>query len=417
MRHSKGWKTAGVALVASSLILAGCGSAGTSGNSSSSAGGGNNAVTANSGGAAGTFKVGVILSFSGTFAPLSESIRNGFNLYLQQHNNMLGNYKVEVKYEDDQADPQVALRKYRQLVDGDKVNVLLGPISSAVAYALRDQVDKDHMLLIDANAAANDLSWKQKSDYVYRVSFSNWQNGSNAAAYFEKNLGKKAITVASDYAAGKEEIAAFKAAYEKAGGTVVKEIYPKLGTTDFGAYLTDIANQKPDMVYCFLAGTDAINFVQQYKQFGLQGKIPLAGSLELGDPLVTQPAGDAANGIVASVPYTPQLNNPVNQAFVKAYENAYHSEPNVFSVEGYDSAQVLAAALQKAGDTKSDDLAKALQGITIDSPRGPITLDPTTHNPVQNFYVVKDVKQGNTIEAQPVETIANVAMPASPPAN
>ncbi|MCL6593945.1 MAG: ABC transporter substrate-binding protein, partial [Alicyclobacillus sp.] len=374
----------GTAVLATGLFLAGCGSNGSSPpqGSANHPGTVNNSPQAQgTAPAGGTFKIGAILSFTGPYAPLSDSIRNGFNLYVQQHHGMLGNEKVEVKYEDDQLDPQVALRKYRQLVDGDKVNVLMGPISSAVLYALRDQVEKDHILLIDPNAAANDLSWKQKSPYVIRVSQSNWQNGANAAAYFEQHVGKRAVTVASDFVAGKEEIDSFKKAFQQAGGTVIKEEYPKLGTNDFGAYLTDIANQKPDLVYCFLAGTDAVNFVKQYKQFGLQGKIPLTGSLELGDALVTGPTGDAAEGILASVPYTPQLNNPVNQQFVQAYEAAYHQPPNIFSMDGYDSAQVLDAALKKAGSDKTADLVKALQGITLDSPRGPITIDPKTNNP------------------------------------
>ncbi|MCL6592618.1 MAG: ABC transporter substrate-binding protein [Alicyclobacillus sp.] len=408
-----------MAVAACAFALAGCGSTG-----GSNSGGGNAAKSTNSATAgvsassAGTLEIGGLLTFTGPYAPLGDSIRKGIDLYLKQHNNTLGNYKVDIKYEDDQFDPQVALRKYRQLVDGDKVSVVIGPISSAVAYALRDQVNKDHILLIDANAAANDLSWQQKSPYVYRVSLSNWQNGSNAAAYFLQHLGKKAVTVTMDYAAGKEEVAAFKQAFQKAGGTVVKEIYSKMGTTDFGPYLADIANIKPDFVYIFESGNDGINFIKQYQQFGLKGKIPLAGSAEAGDPLVTDPVGQAADGIIASVFYTPELDNPINKQFVQAYENEYHQEPNFFSVEGYDSAQLLDQALKKAGSSKPDDLVKALQqGITLDSPRGPITIDPKTNNPIENYYIVKDVWQNNKIVAQPLETIPNVTMPATPPSN
>ncbi|ATY86569.1 ABC transporter substrate-binding protein [Kyrpidia spormannii] len=356
----------------------------------------------------------MILSATGTFAPLTESIRNGFQLYLDQHNGMLGGRKVEIKFEDDQEDPQVALRKYRQLVSSDKVDILVGPISSAVAYALRDGVEKDKIVLIDPNAAANDLSWKQKSDYIYRVSFSNWQNGSSVAKYIAQNIGKSAVTIAPDYPAGREVIQAFKAAFEASGGKVVKELYPKLGTNDFATYLTTIAQTKPDVVYSFETGSDGIRFVKQYADFGLKGKIPLTGTLELGDNLILDPAGDAAEGIISGVLYTPWLENNVNQTFVTSYQKKYNKLPNIFAVDGYDAAQVIDLAITKAGSTRSDDLIKVLKGISFNSPRGPVTIDPKTNNPIENFYVAKNVKLDGKIVPQVSQTIPNVTMPETP---
>jgi len=157
-----GWKLS-VMLLAVFVILAGC-----------SGGKGNNTQTSentqtneqsgqnNENAAAETLKIGVILSFTGAFAPLAEDIRNGLELFLEEHNYTIGNYKVEVKYEDDEADPQVALRKYNQLKDSEKVDIFVGPISSAVLYALRDQVHNDKELLIVANAAGDAISWDQK---------------------------------------------------------------------------------------------------------------------------------------------------------------------------------------------------------------------------------------------------------------
>lgn len=362
-----------------------------------------------------TVKVGVILSFTGPFAPLSESIKNGMELYFDQQNRTVGGKKIEVKYEDDEGNPQVALRKYRQLIDGEKVDILSGPISSAVVYALRDQVDKDKIILIDSNAAADDVSWEKKSDFIYRTSFSNWQNGSAAAAYIAKNIGKKAFVIGPDYPAGHENADAFKAAFKAAGGEIIQEAYPKLGNNDFATYLTQIAQAKPDVVFAFETGTDGVRFLQQYKQFGLQGKIPLAGPLELGDELVTGPAGDSAEGIIAGVTYAPNLDNEVNKKFVEAYKAKYNKEPNVFAVNGYDAAQVIVKAFEKAGSKKSEDLMKVIKGISIESPRGKITIDPKTNNPIQNMYIVKDVMKDGKITQEVLETIKDVTMPETNP--
>ncbi|MDR9794752.1 ABC transporter substrate-binding protein [Aeribacillus sp. FSL K6-2848] len=387
------------------LILSGCSGSAVSNSKS------------NSSGEKDTIKIGVILSSTGTFAPLAESIKNGFNLYLEENDNKLGGKKVEIKFEDDEANPQVALRKYRQLVKNEKVDILVGPISSAVAYALRDEVEKDKIILIDANAAGNDLSWSKKSDYIYRLSFSNWQNGSSAGEYLAKNVGKTAVAIAPDYPAGKEVVSAFKEAFEAAGGKVVKEIYPKLGTNDFATYLTDVAQVKPELVFTFMAGSDGIRFVQQYNDFGLKGKIPLSGPMEFGDQLILEPTGEAAEGIISGILYSPWLENEENKKFVEAYQEKYGKLPNTFSVGGYDSAKVIDIAIKEAGSTNAEDLIKVLKGISFDSPRGPITIDPKTNNPIQNFYIAKNTKKDNQIVPEVLETAEKVTMPEKAPAN
>jgi branched-chain amino acid transport system substrate-binding protein len=370
-----------------------------------------------SGGEGEPVKIGAILSFSGNFAPLSESIKEGMELYFELHGNQIGNRPVTIKYEDDEANPQVALRKYRQLVDSEKVDLLVGPISSSVVYALRDVIEKDKIVLIDANAAANDISWDKKSDYIYRVSISNWQDGTPGAAYIAQHVGKRAYVLAPDYPAGHETIQAFKEAFTKAGGQVIKEAWPKLGTNDYATYLTEILETKPDLVFSFLSGTDAIRFVQQYEQFGLNGRIPLTGTQEFLDPLVTDPAGKAAEGIIGATMYTASLDNPTNKAFVEEFTKKYKETPNYFNVQGYDAAQVIAKAIETAGSTKSEELIKVLKTITFSSPRGELAMDPNTHNLALDMYVAKNVWKDGKIEQEIMGIAAKgLKIPEIPPA-
>lgn len=403
MRKIK-WKFIGVMLLVVVMILSACSSSGEGGSASQ---GGDSSEK---------IKIGFILSDSGTFAPLSENIKNGFKLYLEQNDNKLGGKEVELIFEDDEANPQVALRKYKNLVGSEKVNFLVGPISSSVVYALRDEVEKDKVILIDANAAGNDLSWDLRSDYVIRTSFSNWQNGSSAGSYIANNIGKTAMVIAPDYPAGQEVASAFKESFEAAGGKVVKEVYPKLGTNDFATYLTDVSQTNPDVVYAFFTGSDGIRFVQQYNDFGLKGKIPLTGPMEFGDLLIVEPAGDSAEGIVSGIIYSPWIDNEENKQFVEAYEKTYNKLPNTFSVQGYDSALIIDQAIKEAGSVDTEELVKVLKGISFDSPRGPITIDPKTNNPIQNFYIVENVKKDNQVVPEIIETIENVTMPETNPA-
>ncbi|GAA4707566.1 ABC transporter substrate-binding protein [Brevibacillus fulvus] len=406
-RWTRAWLCAILALT---LLLAACGSQ----TASESAGG--SGGTNGSAGASEPIKIGAILSFSGNFAPLSESIKEGMELYFEQTGNKIGDRQVSIVYEDDEANPQVALRKYRQLVESEQVDLLVGPISSSVVYALRDVIEKDKIVLIDANAAANDISWDKKSDYIYRVSISNWQDGMPAAEYIAQNIGKKAYVLAPDYPAGHETIEAFEDAFKKAGGEIVKEAWPKLGNNDYATYLTDILQTKPDLVFSFLSGTDAIRFVQQYEQFGVKGKIPLTGTEEFLDPLVTEPTGQAAEGIIGATMYTSSLDNPVNQKFVEAFTQKYNKTPNYFNVQGYDSAQVIAKAIEQAGSTNADDLINVLKEIKFSSPRGELAMDPKTHNLALDMYLVKNVwKDGKIVQEVLGIAAKGLKIPETPP--
>jgi len=400
------------------LRIAGTGLAGTALLGAAGCGGGGSGAGGGSGGQGGDsepIRIGGLLSFSGVYAPLAEGIQEGMDLFLELNNNQIAGRPVEIRYEDDEGDPQTALRVYRQLVGRDRVNFVVGPIISPVALALVDRLEADGVMMIVANAAANALSWDQKSDHVYRVSFSNYQNGSAGAEYIARNVGRRAFAIAPDYVAGQEAIDGFRLAYEEAGGEVIGEAYPPLGNSDYASYLTDMRRANSETVFAFLSGSDAIRFIQQYESFGLKGEIPLTGTVELGDPLVTTPTKQAAEGIVSGAHYLPGIDNETNRQFVEDFQNKHDREPNAFNCQGYDSGQVIAQAVEEAGGTEPEALIEALRGISFESPRGPITIDPETNNPVQNYYIGRNVWNGEQMEVEVLDTVEDVTMPSSPP--
>ncbi len=374
-------------------------------------GGGGGGGGQGGGGGDEALKIGALLSFTGTFAKLAESIRNGFDLFIKENDGQLGGRPVEVLYEDDEGDPQVALRGYRQLVDRDQVNLLVGPVSSTVALALVDQVNRDKQILINPNAAANALSLDKKSDYIYRTSYSNYQLGTPGAAYIAENVGKTAVAIAPDYPAGLEVLPAFKAAYEEAGGTVVQELLPPLGNTDYATYLTQIKEAEPEVLWAFLAGADAINFIKQYRSFGLGENIQFTGMNTWPDPLLTETVGEAAEGIIAATQWFPGLDNETNKRFVESYQAEYDETPNQFSVFGYDAGQLIAQGLEEAGSAEPEALIEALKGVTFQSPRGEITIDPETNNPIQSYYMTRNVLEGGEIVPEVIEDLGEFPTP------
>ena len=395
-------EVAGTGLAGAALLgVAGCGGGGGGGGQGGGGGGGNEPL-----------KIGALLSFTGVFATLGESIRNGFDLFLEENDGQLGGRPVEVLYEDDEGDPQVALRGYRQLVDRDRVNLLVTPISSTVALALVDQINRDRILTVNPNAAANALSLDKKSDYVYRVSYSNYQLGTPGAAYFAENVGKTAVALAPDYPAGRETLPAFVAAYEEAGGEVLQELFPPLNNADYATYLTQIQDAGPEIVWAFFAGADAVNFAKQYRQFGLGESIQFTGMNTWADPLLTGAVGEAAEGIISATQWIPSLDNETNRRFVEGYRAAYDDQmPNQFSVFGYDAAQLIALANEEAGSSEPDALSEAMRGATFESPRGEITINPETNNPIQNYVIARNVLRNGEIVPEVQEEIGEFKTP------
>ena len=172
-----------------------------------------------------------------------------------------------------------------------------------------------------------------------------------------------------------------------AGGTVVKELGLPFPNVEFQALLTEIASLRPDAVACFFAGGGAPKFIRDYAAAGLKGRIPLYGSGFLTEG-VLEAAGPAADGIFTTLHYGDSLNTPRDKAFRLAYAKTYKLQPDVYTVQGYDSALLL---MQGANAVKGDlsnkkALYAAMEGAVIDSPRGKWKMSKA-HNPIQDIYL------------------------------
>lgn len=332
-------------------------------------------------------KVGLMLPATGTFAALGTAIENGFKLYVDEQGGKLGGREIEYIKVDDESDPSKATDNINKLIKRDNVDVVVGTVHSGVAMAMAKVAKDTGTLLIVPNAGAVAVTGPMCAPNIFRSSFSNWQPGYAMGEAVAKRGHKKVVTITWKYAAGDESVGGFKEAFEKAGGTVVKELAVPFPNVEFQALLTEIAATKPDAVYTFFAGGGAVKFVKDYAAAGLKGSIPLYGAGFLTDGTL-EAQGATAEGVVTSLHYADSLNTPKDNAFRLAYASAYKLQPDVYAVQGYDAAQILGAGMAgvKGDVSKKEAFAAAVLKTKINSPRGPFTLS-ANHNPVQDFYL------------------------------
>jgi len=350
----------------------------------------------------GPVKIGLSVPLSGVYASLGEDMKQGFDLYLEQNDQQLGGREVDLVSADEGETPQTGVPATTKLVTQDKVSAVVGIVNSATALGLRDTFIQSKVPLIIANAGA-DGATSPVSPYVWRTSFTNGGVGESLGAEVADEVGSDEVyLMGADYAAGKESLGGFKSSFEEAGGKIAGETYTPFGkTSDFQPYLSKIRQSGAKAVYVFYAGAEAVNFVKQFKSFGLSKDIQLygAGFLTEGGALDAQ--GAAAEGTRTSLHYSDQLDSARNRQFVAAYQAAYQEAPTVYAVQAYDAAAALDKALDQAEGSGGEDIAKALSDVgEIDSPRGAWSFDET-NSPAQTYYLrevkTADGKQVNAI--------------------
>ena len=332
-------------------------------------------------------RVGLMLPYSGTYAALGNAITNAFKLHVAEKGGKLGGRAVEYAVVDDESEPAKAVENASRLVLRDKVDVLVGTVHSGVQMGMAKVSRDSGVLSIIPNAGADAVTGGLCAPNMFRTSFSNWQSIHPLGKAMIERGHKTAVFITWKYAAGEEMMASFREGFEKAGGKVLKELLLPFPQVEFQALLTEIASLRPDAVACFFAGGGAVKFTKDYEAAGLKSKIPLYGNGFLTEGTL-QAQGSSAQGIYTTLHYADSLDVARDRAFRLAYAKAYKQQPDVYAVQGYDAAQLLAAGLEKVqGDVRAKaDVIRAMERAVIDSPRGKWTMS-RAHNPVQNIYL------------------------------
>jgi len=368
------------------------------GDSGSSAG--DSSGSGSSGGSAGggsgkRIKIGLLIPQSGVYASLGVDMKRGWDLFLAGHGGKLGSYDVETVVADEGVSPQTGVPAAQKLLQGERVDVLVGIVSSAVALGSQDLIKESKKLLLVSNAGAGAITGAARTPYIWRTSFTNAQISSVMGQHMAKaGVGGSVYLLAPDYQAGAEVISGFKGTFVAGGGQIAGEAKPALGKVqDYQPFLAGIRQSGAKATFCFFSGSEAVAFVKQYAQFGLAADIPLYGSGFLTEGSVLDAQGDAALGVQTTLHYSTEIDTPANREFVAAHRAQYSATPTCFTVQTWDAANVLHRALGSASAIDGDSLAAALGslGTIDDSPRGSWSFDG--QSPKQNIYLRKVEKR------------------------
>jgi branched-chain amino acid transport system substrate-binding protein len=352
-------------------------------------------------------KVGLMLPATGTFAALGDMIERGFKLHVEEQGGKLGGREIQYFKVDDESEPSKATDNVNKLIKRDNVDVIVGTVHSGVALAMARAAKDSGTLLIVPNAGADAITGPQCAPNIFRSSFSNWQPGYATGIVAAGKGYKRAMTITWNYAAGNETVKGFTEAFEKGGGKVMKDLSLPFPGVEFQPLLTEIASQKPDVVFAFFAGGGAVKFVKDYDAAGLKKSIPLVGSGFLTDGTL-EAQGASAQGLITALHYGDNIETPRNTAFRNKFAVANKVNPDVYALQGYDAAQMLAIGLNavKGDVSKKDALYAAMNKAQIDSPRGKFTLSPQ-HNPTQDFYVREVKGNYNVVTGIAVKALAD----------
>lgn len=347
------------------------------------------ALSTGTAGAQGKLKIGLIGTLSGPPAVLGQQMRNGFELAVKDLGGKLGGRDVQVLVQDDELKPDVAVSKAKALVERDKVDFVVGPIFSNILQAIFKPVTGAGVFLISPNAGTSNFAGKQCNPNFFVTSYQNDQAFGVPGKYAQDEGLKTLFLIAPNYQAGRDAVTGVKSFYK---GKIVGEDFVRLGQLDYSAELSKIAALKPAAIYVFLPGGMGINFVKQFRQARLAGKVQFLSSFTVDES--TLPAQrDAALGFLGGANWAPDLDNPQNKKFVAGYEKAYHAVPATFAFQAYDAALLIDGALKLTKGSTADKSAvrAALKKANFVSLRGSFKFN-NNHYPIQNFYMTKVVK-------------------------
>ncbi len=369
------------------------------------------ALGANRAAAEDTVKIGLVMPMTGTVGAAGQEVVAAVKLYMAQHGDMVAGKKIEVLIRDDGSIPDNAKRLAQELVVNDKVAILgAGTTPSAMSMApIATEAKIPTVVMISGTSVVT-----ERSPYYVRTCFTLGQQSGIIADWAIKNGSHKAVSVLSDWAPGAEAGKAFEQHFTQGGGQVLETLKVPLANPDFAPFLQRAADLHPDTLFVFVPAGQAGAFARQFAERGLdKSGIKLVGPGDIVDDNDLAATGDTMLGVVTAGFYSAAHPSALNKEYVAAYAKATGGKrANFISVGGYDGMHLIYEALKKTkGNTDPDALLAAMKGMSWESPRGPISIDPDTRDIIQNVYIRKVEKKNGQLYNVEFATFANVKDP------
>ena len=378
-------------------------------------------VGVHSANAADTIKIGTFATLEGTYTALGEDGMRGFDLAVMQHNGMAGGKKLEVIRGSSDASPDSALRAAKKLVEQNKVDILLAPLSGAEGIAVHDYAkSQPQTTFINGCSGALETTYVEPAPNFFRFNIDGAQMHKGLGQYiYNVKHYKKIATLSEDYAFTYTQVFGLALDYCPLGGEITKRLWVPLGTKDFSSFIPQLPTDV-DAIYLGLGGADAINFLNQYQQAGGNAKL-IGGSIMVDQTIMSSKgkAKEALVGVASAGPQADTWEDPHWQAFVKAYKEAPNegyfktrfTGPSLCATNYYDETMAMLIALDKVNGDLSDGQKKyreALASLELDAPNGKMRLDEN-RQAIGTSFVTEVVKDANgELVSKVVQVVPNV---------
>jgi branched-chain amino acid transport system substrate-binding protein len=361
-------------------------------------------------------KIGMINEYSGQFADTGNQIDHGVTLYMKQHGDTIAGKKIEILRKDTGGiAPDIAKRLAQELVVRDNAEIFGGFSLTPNALAAADISAQAKRFMVVMNAATSVIT--EKSPYIARTSSTTPQLNYTLGQWAAKNGIKTVYTMASDYGPGIDAETWFQKGFKEGGGDIVGSVRFPVANPDFSAFIQAAKDKNPDAIYIWIpGGAQPAAVGKALSERGIDTKkTKILGQDALASESALAAMGDVAIGVISVSDYDFNHQSPMNKEFVKAYNDEFKRNPDFFSIGGYDGAHLIYAALEKAGGkADGDSLIAAAKGMSWESPRGPIMIDPETRDIVQTVYIRRVEKTPAGLLNVEFDSVPNVKDPVHP---
>lgn len=340
----------------------------------------------------GPIKIGVVTPLSGTYTPIGEQVKMGIDLAAKEINAAGGinGRKVNLIYEDEEANPAVATQKAEKLFQLEKVDFLTGTVNSGSTLAVGQLAERNGKLIATSVSFADSITGDKCSPNVFRVNARAGMQSAALAAWVDKEIPKANIFfIGPDYEMGRSTVSAFKKASTEKGAKDVGEVFAPLDNKDYSPYFGQVRSAKPNVIYTSVAGNDTVRLFSQMNEYGVNKGTTIVGASGTVTSQNMGAIGKSANGFVTGVGYSPKLDNPANKKFVSDFQKAYNKLPDLYGADSYGLLYFYKAAVEKAKSTDTDKVRTAMKDLSWQTPQGMKKMRAGDHQAMQDMFAVR----------------------------
>lgn len=337
-------------------------------------------------------RIGVVTPLSGTYAGIGQQVKWGLDLAARQINAAGGvaGRALELVYEDEEANPAVAVQKAEKLFQVNKVDFLTGTVNSGSTLAVGQLAERNNRLMATTVSFADSITGDKCSPNVFRV---NARAGMQSAALADWLAGSRpnanVFYLGPDYEMGRSTVAAFKQAAEAKGAKSVGEVFAPLDNKDYSLFFGQVRSARPTVIYTSVAGNDTVRLFSQMAEFGISRNVQVVGASGTVTSQNLPAIGKAADGFVTGVGYATSIDTPENRKFVADFEAANKAKPDLYGADSYGVLFFYKAAVEKAGSLDTDKVRAAMRGLQWSTPQGAKTMRAGDHQAMQDMYVMR----------------------------